>query len=321
VTLDELVRRHAGPATAGAADGVPAWTLGCFRRRAITFCTGDSDTETQVLWLQTRGLTADLRLPARRPSLTGDARLAERAPDELGPLADIVGNIEGGLARTRWDGRAMHWSDWTSFQTHDRWPEPGLLARVGDCLIEHAPSGAYVEDWRLQPSQDGPLLGLRLIEERDVASGAVRHRGGGLVVCGRHAALVLGRPAPLPVAGAVADVVSTHGRDRAVMQAVFAFEASYGTRAAGSFMVAASTNPLREGQTLLDLDGFSYQEDQRLVVQRTQTEDGATVERRFTVDTLEAEVAFPLDTEATSDGRQWLAREGATLFACARRPR
>jgi len=321
VTLDELVRRHAELAAAGAADGVPAWTLGCFRRRAITFCTGDTDTETQVLWLQTRGLTADLRLPAQRPSLAGDAPLAERAPEELAPLADIVGNIEGGLARTRWDGRAMHWSDWTSFQTHDRWPEPGLLARVGDCLLEHAPSGAYVEDWRLQPSEDGLLVGLRLVEEHAVAGGAVRHRGGGLVVCGRHAALVLGRPATLPVAGAVAEVVSAHRRDRTVMRAVFAFEASYGTRDAGSFTVAASTNPLREGRTLLDLDGFSFEEDERLVVQRTRAEDGATVERRFTVDTLEADVAFPLDTAATSDGRQWLSREGPTLLARARLPR
>jgi hypothetical protein len=300
VTLDELVWRHARPAR-GDADGVPPWTLGCFRRRAITFSTGETDTETLVLWLQTRGLTADLRLP----------------PRALDPRGDAAG-IEGGLARTRWDGRAMHWSEWTSFQTHDRWPEPGVLFRVGDCLIERAPSGAYVEDWRLQPSEDGPLVGLRLIEEREVPGGAVRHRGGGLVVCGRHAALVLGRPAPLPVAGTVADLVAAHGRDPALMRALFAFEASYGTGAAGAFTVAASTNPLREGGTLFDLDGFSYEQD--LVVHRTRAEDGTPVDRRFTVDTLEADVAFPLDTEATSEARQWLAREGPTLLARARRP-
>jgi hypothetical protein len=316
VTLDELVQRYAGRAAGGATDGAPAWTRGCFRRRSITFFTGETDTETQVLWLQTRGLTADLRLPARRPTLTGATPLAERAPEEVSALAEV----EGGLARTRWDGRAMHWSDWTSFQTHDRWPEPGLLARVGDCLIEHAPSGAYVEDWRLQPSEDGPLVGLRLREERDAATGTVRHRGGGLVVCGRHAALVLGRPTPLPVKGTIAEIVRAHGQDRDIMRALFAFEASYGTRVAGAFTVAASTNPLREGQALLALDDFSYAEDHGLVTQRTHADNGAPIERLFTVDTLEPAVAFPTDTETTPAGRQWLARESPTLLASARRP-
>jgi len=46
-------------------------------------------------------------------------------------------------------------------------------------LIEYAPSGAYVEDWRLQPSGDGPLIGMSLLEERDAKTGQVTHRGGG----------------------------------------------------------------------------------------------------------------------------------------------
>src|SRR4029077_8972561 len=139
----------------------------------------------------------------RRPLLTGATPLAERAPEELSALAEV----EGGLARTRWDGRAMHWSDWTSFQTHDRWPEPGALRRVGDCLTEHAPSGAYVEDWRFQPSAPGPLLGLRLVEERDTDRVELVNRGGGLVVCGQHAAFVRGRPRSLPGGRNLSDVV------------------------------------------------------------------------------------------------------------------
>ena len=104
------------------------------------------------------------------------------------------------------------------------------------------------------------------------------------------------------------------------MRAVFAFEASYGTRVAGSFRVAASTNPLREGQALLALDDFSYAEEQGLVTQRTRADNGAPIERLFTVDTLEAAIAFPMSTEANPAGQQWLAREGATLRAAARRP-
>jgi len=102
------------------------------------------------------------------------------------------------------------------------------------------------------------------------------------------------------------------------MRALFAFEASYGTRAAGSFTVAASTNPLRAGQILFDLDGFSYQAKEQRVSQLARAEDGAAVERLFTVDTLETAVAFPLGTQPTADGRAWLSREGPTLLADAR---
>src|SRR4029079_9049047 len=132
--------------------------------------------------------------------------------------------------------------------------------------------------------------------------------------------LVLGRPTPLPITGTIAEIVRAHGHDRDVMHAVFAFEASYGTRVAGAFTVVASTNPLREGQALLALDGFSYAEEHGLVTQWTHADNGAPIERLFTVDTMEAAVAFPTDTATTPAGRQWLARESLTLLASARRP-
>ena len=53
------------------------------------------------------------------------------------------------------------------------------------------------------------------------------------------------------------------------------------------------------------------------MTQRTH-EGGAPVERLFTVDTLEANVAFPLATEASSEGQRWLAREGPALLALIR---
>jgi len=320
VTLDELLRRHAGHQAGGASDGVPSWTRGCFRRRAITFCTGETDSETLVLWLQTRGLTADLRLPARWLSVAGATPLAERPPEELGALADVLGRFEGGLAQTRWDGRAMHWTDWTSFQTHDRWPEPGLLARVGDCLIEQAPSGAYVEDWRLQPSAPGPLIGLRLVEQRNLTTGQIDHRGGGLVVCGDHAALVLGRPRPLDTSRQTRldEFVRANLHDRAALRAVFAFEASVAKRprAGDDFTVVASTNPTREGEALGALGEFTREGDET-VKQRLQTA-GGEIERRFTIDTLEAHFTASLATPATAAAEAWLAREARTLLAASR---
>ena len=48
---------------------VPSWTLGCFHRRCITFATGVEDPSTRVIWIQSHGLTADLRLPLVRPEV------------------------------------------------------------------------------------------------------------------------------------------------------------------------------------------------------------------------------------------------------------
>ena len=315
MNLDELAA--AAQPDDSAPLRVPAWTLGCFRRRSITFFTGVTDEATTVYWLQAHGLTADLRLPAERPrasALGGVDSLAEAPAEVLVALADV----EGGLARTGWDDQRglMSWSGWEAFQLHDKWPEPGRLLRVGDCLTEHAPSGAYVEDWRLQPSADGPLIGLELVEERERDSGVIRHRGGGLLVCGQHAALVRGRPHPLAGAGArLPDRVRSALADRAALRAIFAFEASYATRpqAGATFTVAASTNPLREGAPLFHDDGFSLDRSGRVVLQRTR-EDGRWIERRFTIDTLAPARSFPSATAASAAAQHWLASEARTLL-------
>jgi hypothetical protein len=308
MTLDELAARGAPDAPAGT---VPGWALGCFHRRSITFFTGATDRDTRVYWLQAHGLTADLRIPAGRPRVA----IAAATPEQLSALAAV----EGGLAHTEWDGQQMRWSGWTSFQLHDKWPEPGLLFRVGDSLLERAPSGSYVEDWRLQPGGDGPLVGLELIEERALDTGELLHAGGGLVVCGTHAALVRGRPASLATAGRLDEFVAANRHDARALAAVFACDASYAIRpvADGEFIVMASTDPGREGQPLPIVGG--WEADGGLVVQRL-TEAGRPRERRFRVDTLEPSFSPVMTTPATAEAQAWLAREASTLLATAKMP-
>jgi hypothetical protein len=296
---------------------VPEWTLGCFRRRCITFFNGAEDVDTTVLWLQSHGLSADFRRAPGTPALRDERALADLPLDVLLALA----RVEGGLAHTGHDGRLMSWSDWSSFQTHAKWPEPGRLERIGNCLVEFAPSGAYVEDWRLEPSGAGPLIGLGLLEERDLDTGAVRHRGGGLVVCGRHAAFVRGRPDALPEGGRLEDFVRAHAGDAAQLARVFAFDAAYGQAVAGpgDFVVTLSTRPWREGEPLLALEGFSYDPAHAHVLQRVE-EGGCRLERRFSIDTLEREFSGGVDTPATAEARAWVEAERETLFATVRQP-
>ncbi len=53
----------------------------------------------------------------------------------------------------------------------------------------------FTIDLRLQPSAPGPLVGLQLLQDYDEGIGRWSTRGGGLIICGDHAAQVLGRPA------------------------------------------------------------------------------------------------------------------------------
>ncbi len=162
MNLMELAERHARrPATS-----VPDWMLGYYKRRAISFANGDTDLDTHVCWVQSRNFTIDLRLPLAEDQVPARA-LADYSAAEL----QVLANHEGWEALSHWDGERLAWRGDTSLQLHNRWPEPALLSRIGNCMIEFAPSGAYVEDWRLQPSAPGPLIGLRLIEEREVDSG------------------------------------------------------------------------------------------------------------------------------------------------------
>lgn len=290
------------------ATSVPDWMLGCWKRYSISFADGTSDTRTHVCWLQSRNFTIDLRLPVEQDQAPAKA-MEEYNAQELRALA----NYEGWVAGSRWDGRALSWlpAD-TSLQLHNRWPEPAILQRVGNCMIEHCSSQSYVEDWRLQASAPGPLIGLRLVHERNLETGALRHLGGGLIVVGDHAALVLGRSTPVASHRPLREQVAQAHDDPEALRALFDFETSVGHRASGGdFTVRWSTCPQRLNQVLSPWDGFTPQLDGRLL-QRTEV-NGTAVERLYSVDCMEALHTFSLETPHTSDGQRWMQEEEETL--------
>ncbi|MGE8149683.1 hypothetical protein ACQKP5_00330 [Pseudomonas vancouverensis] len=293
------------------AHGVPDWMLGFYKRHSISFADGLTDTRTHVCWFQSRNFSIDLRLPLEQDQVPAKP-LAQCSAEELQRLA----NYEGWEALSAWQDETLSWHGETSLQLHNRWPEPAVLKRMGNCMIEFAPSGAYVEDWRLQVSAPGPLIGLRLLHEKELESGQVHHRGGGLILCGDYAAMVLGRAQALetePTGLMLRDLVVRHADDRQWLDRAFNFETSV---ASGSldqgYNVRLSTCAERVGQSLLALDGFELQPDGRHVRQSLQV-DGVECERLFVIDTLEPELSYGQATGFTADAAQWHARETPTL--------
>lgn len=272
-------------------DGIafPSHLLGAFRRKSISFCSGLTDEMTIVYWFQSRGFTIDLRLPDG--AATG---VTER---------------QGWIGDTLWDdatGR-LSWDIARSYQPRNQWPEPAELRFIGNSVIEFAPSGAYVEDWRQQASS-GPLMGLRLVEARDEATGAVMRMEGGFVLAGDHRAYALSRAPDVDEA-----LIRAGDLDRAIAAGIAtpAQVESYEVSVAiDGPMIRYSTVPERIGRPL-DLEGFSLRSD-GLVVQRREV-DGVSCLLLYEVDMFAPAFSFGNRTDATAEAMAWMKAEQAHL--------
>ena len=91
--IRQLIRHLAKP----PVKSVPDWMLGCFKRRSISFASGDCDTDTHVFWLQGRNMTIDLRLPIELEQIPNKA-LEGYSREALHAWA----NYEGWYAETVW---------------------------------------------------------------------------------------------------------------------------------------------------------------------------------------------------------------------------
>lgn len=314
MNLQELLVRHAQK----SEHSVPDWMVGYFKRYSISFADGMTDLHTNVCWFQSRNFTIDLRLPNESEQVVAK-KWQEYSANEL----QILANYEGWEALSDWHDGTLQWRDTSaSLQLHNRWPEPALLKRFGNCMIEFAPSGAYVEDWRLQPSAPGPLIGLRLLEERNLRTGAITHKGGGLIICGDYAALVLGRAKNISYPKDISPdqtfnslrelAVAAQGKPEQLAD-LFNFETSVaqGSLAEG-YRINLSTKPERVGELLFALDGFEFSESKNLII-HTFSREGCPYERIFSIDTLEPCVNFDSATGFTPEAQKWYARESQTL--------
>jgi hypothetical protein len=317
MTLKELINNYSQP----AKTGVPDWLLGCFRRYSISFANGTSDLKTQVFWLQSRNFTIDIRMPMQSKQVSVKP-LDDYTNEEL----QLLANYEGFSATTDWNGELLSWRDAdAALQIHNRWTQPAILKRVGNCMVEFCPSDAYVEDWRAQPTPAGPLVGLRLLEELETSTGAIRHQGGGLIVSGDYAGLVLGRAKEVvkPLADITLNsLVAALSGDKKQLSQLFNFETSVakGNLEVG-FKVDISTQTNRLGQTIFSLDGFEapckYQHKtlgEIEIVRQKLIINGQACERLFTIDTIEPQIEFSQSTPVTKETAEWYVRESAILM-------
>jgi hypothetical protein len=303
MTLEEI----AAAATIDNTLRAPAWALGCVERRSITFATGAEDTRTCVYWVQAHGMTGDIRIHPARPRITPGVDFATLDRETLALLA----SVEGGIATTSWASPIMSWSDWIGFQPYDKFPEPGVMHRVGDCMVEFAPSGAYVEDWRFLQSAPGLLGGLRLESETDT-SGRTYPRAGGLVVAGDHAIRTLARRDELLEGTRAQDFVRSSTNPAAALERIFDCVTDYMIRNGTKWVIQASTDPRRE-RAEVALIGCLTRASHETVCEDVTGTPGIS-QRHWRIDSLEAGRAFPQATPLAPDRLAWLDSEADTLL-------
>lgn len=229
-----------------------------------------------MLWLQTASHYGDLRIPAGRIDLTHRECLADCSTEELVALAGQQGSA--GICRL--GNHQAIWQAAMRFHAHDAWPEPGDLRRTGPCLMEFAPSGAYVEDWRLQTHSTGPLLSLRLLGEKAAGNGDILPRNGLLLQAGNHAMLIIERRTAPPRQTPLSELVTEFRHDRDTLLDLLDMPCCYAVRSAADadFIIVRSTLPFLEGRAL---DRFDPVLPDGLIIQRS-----ATGERHWRLETL-----------------------------------
>jgi hypothetical protein len=305
MTLEELAAT--GPRAAPAP--VPAWTWGCYLRRAAVYGSGQEDTGSRAVRLQAQGMTGFLTIPAWRPDVGALAGLHDCSVEQLLDLCAA----DGGVADTAWSDGVMTWDNSSRFQPHNVWPEPGVMQRIGPALTQTAPSAACVQEWRLEKNSAGLMVGLRLMFETGL-DGLTRPRDGGLIICGDHCLFSLDRHRPLPTDVQLPQQMRQAGDPFAFADMAFDAETAYARRQPdGAFVVQLSTNPFNEGATLAVTHGFTTTSIAGVLRQKV-GEGAQEIVRQWRIDTLEPNADVRMVTEMDRVGGAWLRREAGVLL-------
>lgn len=223
--------------------------LGCWDRCYIRFPDGTEDFSTRVIWIQTLAGVADIRIPATQPDLRDRTGLADCSTEELLALAEQ--DCFCGVTLFDSNSQPFPTASWPPesylfrFQPVITFPESGWMEWLegGTCMVERAPSGAYVEDWRLRPGSRS--FGAHLTQP----DASLRTC---LYVAGDHAIFARDRTAVLPTNKSLVELAQEATHDHRRLQLLLDCEFSYAHRGqpGRDYEIKLSTFPWRVGQSL-----------------------------------------------------------------------
>jgi len=258
---------------------------GLWRRRLIAWPNGETDTTTEVYWLQGPGLYADLRIPERRPRCQA-ACLRELDRKTLGFLA----RQEGFFGKLDVQGSIGHWHRAFDYQPDTGRKDRGQLAFEDDVLVERGVEAPYLEHWVREPNTD-ECMALSLMTDAP-------SRAGCLILAGDAFMYARSRSAKLAPGADLSACLKAAG-SLEQQQDVFDCEISFGRVQDRQWRIERSSLPFREGHSLRpDIETGTGS----LMVDDI-TAEGSSFRRTWQLASYEGTSAKPL--------RQWLVPDSA----------
>ncbi|MFW1807546.1 hypothetical protein [Acinetobacter ursingii] len=269
---------------------LPRYLMGSFRRKNISFYNGLSDEKTIVYWFQSKSFSIDLRLSD--------------------PTQTPVSERQGWIGDTIWDDKneLLSWNIRESYQPRIQWPEPAKLFPIGNCILEFAPSGAYVEDWR-QQSSSGLFCGLRLLQAEHVATQQKFAMDGGLIIAGEHVAYAQSR---LPLIQKQLENLSDLNDAIENKKIRASFVESYQVSIALNGPTIQFSTQSHLVNKVLQLDNFEI-DSVGNITQITEIE-GEYYRLYFSLDIYHPDFQFDRQTATTACAQQWLQKESTHLL-------
>jgi len=221
---------------------MPPAYLGVWQRRLLRTPTLE-DTTTTVLWLQTTGWHADIRIPVDRPHLRGRRSLVDLSREELLGLA----RQQGFAGWTRVEDDVCHWDRKADFQPPSGHDDFGRMSFDGpERCFEHGIDREYFDIWERTPDSRGEGFAVHWPDAQ---------RPLWLFRAGHCLMRVQPRADPLPQAENLAALAADV--DDAQLRRWLDFELSFGrVDIAGRWRIEHSTWPWLEGRIeALDLAG------------------------------------------------------------------
>jgi hypothetical protein len=268
---------------------LPSYLYGCFRRKSITFFNGLTDETTIVYWFQSASFTIDLRLSD--------------------PLNTPILDRQGWIGSTIWDNetQTLSWDINHSYQLHNQWPEPAKLLPIGNAILEFAPSGAYVEDWR-QQAAEGLWCGLRIYQAQAINTGIKIPLDGGYIIAGDCVAYAQSR---LPTNQAILDKFSTlqaTSNNDEITESIFtSYEVSVALKK-GKIRYATQSDLVNQQ---LNLEGFDFDSDGSLFQYKYIS--GELYKLFFKLDVYYPHFSFITQSPTTNFGINWFNQEQTHL--------
>jgi hypothetical protein len=225
-----------------AAGHVPAAYIGAWKRTLLRTLQVE-DTTSQVYWLQTQSLHADIRVPAGRPACGGMCSLDQLDRHALLGLA----RQQGFAGITVVDGDICRWLRQLDFQPPTGANDVGRMCfDTPDRLLEYGVEADYLEIWERLPGSTGDCVAVQVPSQPTEW----------FLAAGDFFMTVRPRREALPRSSSLTALVQQ--QDDEAVRRMLDFEISFGTRVdADTWRVTLSTLPWMEGRSVARPSGFS----------------------------------------------------------------